>query len=136
MPPSHYGAGKKWYFICSRSHRRGQPGNSMTYDFDEIGDLEIARETNNLPVFDYEISLEDQDTKNERNFIYNLDKAEYYKYPLIIKDLRCVFSRDGISEKVVIRNLTMKLKKGEILGILGSNGAGKTTLLSILSGAL
>mmetsp|Transcript_41784 Transcript_41784/g.63813 ORF Transcript_41784/g.63813 Transcript_41784/m.63813 type:complete len:333 (+) Transcript_41784:1381-2379(+) len=133
-PQSSYGGGKKWNFLCSRTRKRAVP-NSMQYNFDEIGDLEDARESNNLPVYDYDVALEDQDSKDERNFIYNLDKADYYKYPLIIKDLRKVFPLpDGLSEKVVIRNLTLKLKKGEILGLLGSNGAGKTTLLSILTG--
>ena len=33
----------------------GNPGApTITYDFDEIGDLEDARENNNLPVFDYD----------------------------------------------------------------------------------
>ena len=38
----------------------GRPGTSgITYDFDEIGDLELDRENNEQPVYDYETSLED-----------------------------------------------------------------------------
>jgi len=42
-------------------------------------------------VYDYETALEDADSKTERNIVYNIDKADYYKYPLIIKDLRKEF---------------------------------------------
>lgn len=36
---------------------------------------------------------------------------------------------------VALKNVTMSLKKGEILGICGENGAGKSTLMKILSGS-
>ena len=67
----------------------------MTYDYDEIGDLENDRENNNQPVYDYDTSLEDGDAKAARNDVYNLDKADYYKYPLVIKDLRKVYPAKG-----------------------------------------
>ena len=79
--------------------------------------------------------MEDLDSKNERNIVYNLDKADYYKYPLLIKDLRKVFKgQGGRADKVATKNFSLRIKKGELFGLLGPNGAGKTTLISMLTG--
>lgn len=128
--PQTYGVPKKWDFIC---RRKRVPGHQ--YDFDEIGELEEERENNSQPVYDYDTALEDTDSKAERNIVYNLDKADYYKYPLIIKDIRKEFKGiGGRAPKVACKNFSLRIKKGEMLGLLGPNGAGKTTLISILTG--
>ena len=87
--PQMYGVPKKWNFLCQRKK------NSKQYDFDEIGELEEDRENNSLPIYDYKTNLEDNDSKAERNIVYNLDKADYYKFPLIIKDIRKEFPGTG-----------------------------------------
>jgi ABC-2 type transport system ATP-binding protein len=38
------------------------------------------------------------------------------------------------SNKTILKNISFKLKEGEILGIIGHNGAGKTTLLETIEG--
>ena len=37
-------------------------------------------------------------------------------------------------KRPVLREVSMQLKRGEIVGLLGPNGAGKTTLMNILFG--
>ena len=129
--PQTYGVRKKWNYLCVRRKRKSQ----VQRDVDEIGDLENEREQEERPVFDYDFSMEDADSKAERNMVYNLDKQDYYKYPLIIKDLRKVFAGfGGRAPKAATRNFCLRIKKGEMFGLLGPNGAGKTTVISMLTG--
>jgi ABC-type glutathione transport system ATPase component len=91
----------------------------------------MERENKESPVFDYELELEDNDSKAERTIVYNLEKADYYKYPLVIKDLRKIYpSCGGVPPKVATKSFSLRIKKGEMFGMLGPNGAGKTTLIS------
>ncbi|MBQ8626035.1 MAG: ABC transporter ATP-binding protein [Agathobacter sp.] len=40
------------------------------------------------------------------------------------------------SGKTILKNINLKVKRGEIFGLLGPSGAGKTTLIKILTGQL
>ncbi|MBG9816380.1 heme ABC transporter ATP-binding protein [Bacillus safensis] len=44
--------------------------------------------------------------------------------------------RGGYGEKEIIRGISLEVKQGEFLGILGPNGSGKTTLLKMMAGIL
>ena len=52
----------------------------------------------------------------------------------ITLDSACVRTGDGAG--FVLNNVSMKLTRGQVLGVIGPSGAGKTTLARVLSGAL
>lgn len=56
-------------------------------------------------------------------------------YPLVIKELRKVFPPKvkGRPAVVATENISFKVSKGEVFGLLGANGAGKTTTLTMLT---
>ncbi len=52
---------------------------------------------------------------------------------VIIQKLKRTYER---KEFWAVKNVSFQLKKGELLGIIGSNGAGKSTLLKVISGIM
>ena len=42
----------------------------------------------------------------------------------------------GFGDKILYRNVNLKINKGDKIGLVGENGAGKTTLVNILSGKM
>ncbi|MBL8138899.1 MAG: ATP-binding cassette domain-containing protein [Acidobacteria bacterium] len=53
---------------------------------------------------------------------------------------KLVFEAEGVSkaygDRVIVRNLTTRVMRGDRIGLIGPNGAGKTTLLRLLLGDL
>ncbi len=45
-------------------------------------------------------------------------------------------ARDFYREFMAVRNVSLKIQRGEIIGVCGPNGAGKTTLLKMIAGLL
>lgn len=77
-----------------------------------------------------ELRDEDQDVINEKQFVDQMDVLEYYRYPLVIKDIRKVYPGvAGMEPKVANKNISLRVNNGELFGLLGPNGAGKTTLI-------
>lgn len=51
-----------------------------------------------------------------------------------LEGIRKIFSKGTIDEKVAIERISLHIRKGDFVTIIGSNGAGKTTLLNLTSG--
>ena len=84
---------------------------------------------------DEELLQEDDDARAERQSVNGLDSYGYYRYPLIVKDMRKVYPAvSGRKPKVANKSISLKINRGELFGLLGPNGAGKTTLISMLTG--
>lgn len=59
----------------------------------------------------------------------------YSKQEGILNSLKGFYNRQ-YTEKVALKNASIKIEPGKIAGLIGSNGAGKTTLLKMLSGLI
>lgn len=59
----------------------------------------------------------------------------YSKKEGLLNSLKGFYSRE-YTEKVALKDATLQIEPGKIVGLVGANGAGKTTLLKILSGLI
>ncbi len=53
-----------------------------------------------------------------------------------LQDLKKIFNRGTIDEKVAIDGIDLSIPEGHFVTVIGSNGAGKTTLLNLISGTV
>ena len=53
---------------------------------------------------------------------------------LEVNHLTKIFSQGTINEKVALNDVTLHLKEGDFVTIIGNNGAGKSTLLNCIAG--
>jgi len=51
-----------------------------------------------------------------------------------LENIRKIFKRGTIDEKVAIDGLSLHIHEGDFVTVIGSNGAGKTTMLNLISG--
>src|SRR5205823_9491266 len=52
---------------------------------------------------------------------------------ILCEDLFKIYKQEGL-EVVALRGLDLKIRRGELMAIVGASGSGKTTLLNILAG--
>ncbi len=74
-----------------------------------------------------DILLDIQNSKSEEQTNLKLNDSFQFKESIKIDNLTF-----GYDEKPIINNLSLTVKKGEIIGISGKNGSGKTTLCNII----
>lgn len=51
-----------------------------------------------------------------------------------VHKLRKVFKKGTVDEKIAVDGISLHVKKGDFVTIIGSNGAGKTSLLNLIAG--
>ena len=56
--------------------------------------------------------------------------------PIILEKVSFSYSRKTPLETPALREVNLRIEKGEFVGILGEKGAGKSTLLKLLNGLL
>ena len=82
------------------------------------------------PVIDLinkEINLKSE-FKDEKNAKVNFNKN------IILENIN--FSYHKYSEKIILKNISLKIKKGDFIGFIGESGSGKTTLVDLILGLL
>jgi len=61
-------------------------------------------------------------------------RIKYFKDSNSVLELNKIFLKFG--KKIILDNLNLNLKYGEILGLLGPNGAGKSTIFNLITGLI
>ena len=51
-----------------------------------------------------------------------------------LENVKKIFSKGTIDEKVAINGISLDIQEGDFITVIGSNGAGKTTILNLISG--
>ena len=70
-----------------------------------------------------------KDNIEKNNLEFNFDKNNQIPGELVVDSITKTYDN-----RKVVNNVSLELKKGEVVGLLGPNGAGKTTCFYIIAG--
>src|SRR3989344_7640075 len=97
------------------------------FSFIESSQAKISKINQNIPylvsVVNYQMEVKKQMERTEGSKDFKFDSS------LEFNDVK--FSYDG-SEKLVLNNLNLIIKKGETVGLIGHSGSGKTTIVDLI----
>jgi len=84
------------------------------------------------PLFKYK-NLKQTDMMKRKNQDLSAETPISIKNYLLLDDVSFKYSENG---NYILKNINLKIYKGEIVGIIGRSGTGKTTIVNILAGFL
>lgn len=76
-----------------------------------------------------------QNTSETEEYLSNNSKNEKIKFNdrIELKNVSFVYPK---TNKIIVNNINLEIKKGQMIGIMGPSGSGKTTLMDIVLGLL
>ena len=95
-----------------------------------IGSMQFIRYSK--PVIDIVYNELIENSKFKTTIIENNDKINF-KYKLELKNINYRYSE---TDSNVLKNINLTIKKGEVIGFIGTSGSGKSTLIDIILGLL
>eukprot|EP00892_Ulva_mutabilis_P007665 jgi/Ulvmu1/5270/UM022_0064.1 len=121
---SGIGIRRHWLFpfTCSRSSKVSHSGDDVHRMLDPSA---LPSDVGHLA----------DDVLREREVAYSTMPSP--EVPILVRDLRKEFPpMDGNPKKVAVKNMSLKVSRGECFGLLGPNGAGKSTSINMMIGFL
>ena len=80
-----------------------------------------------------EIDLFEKSQSENQNLNDVNENTNLFKNLLEIKNIKFAYPN---TDKLILKNFSFKIKKGDFVGISGNSGAGKSTLIDLISGLL